>query len=287
MLADLHVHTTASDGMDSPREVVARAASLGLGALAIADHDTVDGIEPAMEEGKRRRIDVLAAVELGTEHGGREVHMLGYLVDVRSGEFLERLAFFRGARLERAVRMVDKLRNLGFPITYERVAGLAGFGTVGRVHIARAMIETGGVKSVEEAFNLYIGEGRPGYEPRTKCTPAEAVRIIRGAGGVPVLAHPGLSGAGELIPDLITVGLQGVEVYHPGHSQELSRYYLELSRRYGILATGGSDYHGEDSKKHNRLGAFTVHYRVVEEIKELSRGNRGKALKGFGKYSGL
>ncbi|MFZ5652414.1 MAG: PHP domain-containing protein [Bacillota bacterium] len=276
MLADLHVHTTASDGTDSPEEVVARAASFGLGALAIADHDTVDGVEPAINEGRRRRLDVIPAIELGTDCEGREVHMLGYLVNIRCEEMLGRLAFFRSARMDRAARMVDRLQRLGFPVTYRRVTEIAGFGTVGRVHIARAMIETGIVKSVEEAFNLYIGEGRPGYEPRAKCTPAEAVRIIRDAGGVPVLAHPGLSSAGELIPGLIPEGLQGVEVYHPGHSQELSRYYLDLTRRYGLVATGGSDYHGEESKKHNRLGAFTVHCRVVDLIKELARKNREK-----------
>ncbi|MFZ5647035.1 MAG: PHP domain-containing protein [Bacillota bacterium] len=279
MLADLHVHTTASDGTDSPEEVVGRAVSLGLGALAIADHDTVDGVEPALDEGRRKRLDVLPAVELGTEYGGREVHMLGYLVDIRSGELLDRLAFFRSGRQDRAVRMVDKLRKLGFPVTYQRVAEIAGYGSVGRVHIARAMIETGIVKSVDEAFELYIGEGKPGYEPRTKCTPSEAVRIIRDAGGVPVLAHPGLSRAGELIPDLLSQGLQGVEVYHPGHNQGLSQYYLQLCRRYGLVATGGSDYHGVESKKHNCLGAFTVHCRVVEEIRELARKNREKMVK--------
>lgn len=274
MLADLHVHTTASDGADRPEEVVARAASLGLGALAIADHDTVDGVLPALEEGRHRGLEVLPAIELGTEYSGREVHMLGYLVDIYSGDLLERLAFFRSARLERAVRMVDKLREIGFPVTYRRVTEIAGYGSVGRVHIARAMIETGLIKTVEEAFNLYIGEGRPGYEPRTKCTPAEAVKIIRDAGGVAVLAHPGLSNAGELIPGLMEEGLQGVEVYHPGHSQGLIQYYLEQCRRYGLVATGGSDYHGVENRKHNCLGSFTVHCSVVEKIKELACKNR-------------
>ncbi len=274
MLADLHVHTTASDGSESPGQVVARAASLGLGALAIADHDTLEGIQPALEEGRRNRIIVLPAIELGTVYRDREVHMLGYLIDVNCEILLDHLVTFRKGRLERAEKMVGRLCRLGFPITYSRVKEIAGYGSVGRVHIARALMETGMVKSVEEAFNLYIGEGKPGYEPRLKCTPAEAVRLIRLAGGVAVLAHPGLSQAGELVPLLIPEGLQGVEVYHPVHSPLMIQHYLGVCRDYRLVATGGSDYHGMDSNKHNSLGSHTVGYRVVQELMDIARLNR-------------
>ncbi|MFZ5631819.1 MAG: PHP domain-containing protein [Bacillota bacterium] len=270
MLADLHVHTTASDGTDSPEEVVVRAVSAGLGALAIADHDTLDGILPAMEEGQRRGLEVLPAIELGTEFNGQEIHLLGYLIDVACTDFQAELAYFRRTRRERVTRMIGRLNKLGFPITLERVLEIAGPGSVGRPHIARAMVETGRVQSVEEAFNFYIGEGKPGFMPRFKYTPARAVRLVRLAGGVAVLAHPGLAQADDLIQSLIPEGLQGVEVYHPGHTPEAIEHYRRLCEQYGLVATGGSDYHGAESQKHNRLGACTVPCRVVEQIKALA-----------------
>lgn len=273
MQADLHVHTTASDGTDSPEEVVARAAAMGLGALAIADHDTLEGIHPAMEEGRRRNLEVLPAIELGTDHRGREIHILGYMIDVSNDHLLSQLAFFRKTRSERVIRMVDRLNKLGFPITLERVLEMAGCGSVGRPHIARALVEKGFAKSLEEAFDRFIAEGRPGFEPRSKCTPAQAVHIIRLAGGVAVLAHPGLGQDDDLIPALIPEGLQGIEAYHPGHSPEASRYYLKICERHGLVATGGSDYHGENYKL-NRLGACTVPCRVVDQIKSLAWENR-------------
>ncbi len=279
MQADLHVHTTASDGTDSPGEVVARAALMGLGALAIADHDTLEGINAAVEEGRRRSLEVLPAIELGTGHRGREIHILGYMIDVDDEHLLSQLAFFRKARSERVIRMVDRLNKLGFPITLERVQEMAGYGSVGRPHIARAMVDQGFVGSVEEAFDRFIAEGRPGFEPRNKCTPAQAVHIIRRAGGVPVLAHPGLGQDDDLIPVLIPEGLQGIEAYHPGHFPEACRRYLDICGRYGLVATGGSDYHGMDSKN-NRLGACTVPLGVVDRIKILAQENRKKAAGG-------
>lgn len=274
MQADLHVHTTASDGTESPEEVVARAAAIGLGALGIADHDTLDGIQPAIDQGRSLGLEVLPAVELGTEYRGIEIHMLGYMIDINSRDLLDELAFFRQTRMERVTRMIGRLNRLGFSITLNRVLEIAGHGSVGRPHIARAMVESGLVESVEGAFERYIGEGRPGFEPRFKYTPAQAIRIIRLAGGVPVLAHPGLAEADYLIPALIPEGLQGIEVYHPSQTPQVSSHYLDLCRRCGLLATGGSDYHGPESKKQNRLGSVTVPYGVVDQIKSLARKNR-------------
>lgn len=271
MLADLHVHTTASDGTDSPSRVVSMSAELGLAALAIADHDTLEGVEEAVLAGRRYGVEVLPAIELGTELGGREIHILGYLVDLHDEDFLARLAFFRSARRERAVKMVKKLEMLGFPVTYERVLEIAGGGSVGRPHVARALVEAGVVESREEAFNLYIGNGKPAYEPRFKLSPVEAVRMIRKAGGVAVFAHPGMAGCDAIIPSLVEEGLQGLEVYHPGHDTPVSRHYLKICRQHRLLATGGSDYHGSDHREHSLMGVVTVSYQVVLDLKRLAR----------------
>jgi len=269
MLADLHVHTTASDGTDSPATVVARAAEIGLTALAVADHDTLEGIREAESAGARYGVEVLPAIELGTELGGKEIHILGYLLDPNDLVLQEHLASFRRSRRQRAESMVEKLRHMGFGITNNRVLEIAGSGSVGRPHIARALAETGAVSSVGEAFEKYIGYGKPAYESRVKYLPSEAVRLIRRSGGVAVFAHPGMAGCDALIPALVDAGLQGLEVYHPGHYPATSDHYRRLCRQYNLLATGGSDYHGSSHQEHKKLGAATVDYRVVREMKRL------------------
>jgi Predicted metal-dependent phosphoesterases (PHP family) len=225
LIADLHVHTTASDGSDAPESVVSKAAALGLAAVAIADHDTLEGIGEAMQAGIRYGVEVLPAVELGTQLGDKEIHMLGYLVDTDNRELLDHLSLFRRYRLQRAVRMVERLRRMGIDLKYERVLEIAGSGSVGRPHIARALLEAGVVASMGQAFEKYIGAGKPAFEPRHKCSPSQAVRIIRKSGGVAVFAHPGLAGCDQIIPSLAEEGLQGLEVYHPGPRQ---RGYLSL-----------------------------------------------------------
>ncbi len=269
MIADLHVHTTASDGSDTPETVVFKAAAIGLAALAIADHDTLEGVGEAIHAGDRYGVEVLPAIELGTELGDKEIHILGYLVNTDSRELLDRLSFFRDSRLKRAVSIVEKLQRMGFDLNYERVLEIAGSGSVGRPHIARALLEAGAVESMAQAFEKYIGNGKPAFEPRYKCSPSEAVRIIRKAGGVAVFAHPGIAGCDKIIPSLAEEGLQGLEVYHPGHDRAVSYHYERICRQYGLLATGGSDYHGSYHREHNKLGEATVDYEVVRELKKL------------------
>lgn len=278
MPADLHIHTTASDGKESPAEVVARAKSLGLKAIAITDHDTLEGVKPAFAAGRLHKIEVLPGVELGSEHQGEEVHILGYLLELHNQAFLERLAFFRNTRVDRMERMVEKIQQFGFPVDMERVMTIAGSGSVGRPHLAAALVEVGAVETIAEAFEKYIGAGCPAYVPRHKLNPVEAVRLIRAAGGVPVLAHPGLNNASRLIGELIEAGLAGLEAYHPAHSREQASYYHRLAGEYGLIVTGGSDYHGPGHKEGCRLGAETVPYSAVEELKkaasrQLAEGN--------------
>jgi predicted metal-dependent phosphoesterase TrpH len=273
MLADLHVHTTASDGTDSPEEVVAKAAEAGLAALAVADHDTLGGVREAERAGARHGVEVLPAIELSTELGDREIHILGYLLDPDDKVLQGHLEFFRQSRRQRAAKMVEKLRRMGFDINYKNILEIAGDGSVGRPHIARALIDAGVVASLEEAFEKYIGSGRPAFEPRFKYSPLEAVRIIRNSGGIAVFAHPGMAGCDLLIPGLAEAGLQGLEVYHPAHNTAASDHYRRLCRQYNLLATGGSDYHGSSHREHKQLGSAVVDYQVVREMKNIARGS--------------
>ncbi|WP_018086437.1 PHP domain-containing protein [Desulfurispora thermophila] len=269
MQADLHVHTSASDGTDSPQQVVARAAELGLRALAITDHDTVQGIEPALLAAREYGIEVIPGIELGTEISGREVHLLGYFINYRQEFFLEQLADFQQRRLTRVRKMTQRLNQLGFPVTMDRVLEIAGSGSVGRPHLARALLESGAVGSVEEAFEKWLGQDRPAYVPRFKYTPEEGVRLLRRAGGVPVFAHPALAGVDELIPRLVEEGLMGLEVYYPAHDANDVQRYLAFCRRYNLLATGGSDYHGALHREHNELGSATVDIQVVRAMEKM------------------
>lgn len=277
MLADLHVHTTASDGTDSPEKVVSLSASIGLGAVAICDHDTLEGTQPAVDEAQKHpHLEILPAIELSAEINGREVHVLGYMIDPLNEEFLYELSLFRHNRQERMIKMITRLNQLGIPVDRDRIIEIAGSGSIGRPHIARAMVETGMVYSVEDAFNYYIGDGRPGFVPKYKCTPAKAVHLISMAKGVAVLAHPGLSDGTDRMPSLInslkTEGLQGIEVYHPSHTPDVSQYYNHICNEYDLVATGGSDYHG--MKNQNQLGSVNVSLDVVDHILDLARRNR-------------
>ncbi|MGQ9558217.1 MAG: PHP domain-containing protein [Desulfurispora sp.] len=270
MQADLHVHTTASDGTDTPQQVVARAAQLGLGAVAITDHDTVEGIEPALRAARDYGIQVVPGIELGTEISGREVHLLGYFIDYRQPYFLEQLADFQQRRLIRVRKMARRLNELGFSVTMDRVLEIAGGGAVGRPHLARALLELGAVNSVEEAFEKWLAQGRPAYVPRFKYTPGEGVRLLRRAGGVPVMAHPVLAGLDELIPELVQEGLLGLEVYYPAHDAGDVQRYLAYCRRYNLLATGGSDYHGALHRENNALGSAGVDMQVLRTMEQLA-----------------
>ncbi|HOV78681.1 MAG TPA: PHP domain-containing protein [Bacillota bacterium] len=269
MPVDLHIHTTASDGADNPQEVVTKAVEIGLEAVAITDHDTVEGLAQAFASGQKAGIEIIPGVELGSEFSGREIHLLGYFISAGSHELNEKLELFRITRIKRMEMMIEKLRRYGYAIDLETVINIAGPGTVGRPHLAAAMVRAGIVRSTAEAFEYYIGAGRPAYVPRYKIEPAEAVRLIRRADGVPVLAHPGLNDSDEIIAELIGAGLAGLEAYHPAHSNEQVAYFRRIGKEYGLVITGGSDYHGPAHKAGCRLGMETVGYDVVEKLKSM------------------
>jgi predicted metal-dependent phosphoesterase TrpH len=241
---DLHLHTNASDGTFSPSDVVERALALGLSAISITDHDSIDGVGEAISA-SGGRILVVPGVEISADLDGREVHILGYFIDWQEERLRKDLLASAKSRLSRAEEMVERLRGLGIDLGMDDVTAISGGGTVTRLHIALAMKEKGYVRTTEEAFERYIGEGKPAYVERIRLSPKEAISMIRRAGGIPVLAHPGLLKRDEVIPVLIKEGLEGIEAYHSKHSLPTIEHYIALARRLGLLVTGGSDCHGE------------------------------------------
>jgi predicted metal-dependent phosphoesterase TrpH len=240
---DLHSHSTASDGAHAPAAVVETAAQAGLAALALTDHDTLAGVAAAREAGQRLGVRIIAGVELSLMDGEQEVHMLGLhiaRVDALQGE----LEAVRDSRKVRAERIVSKLNALGVPLTAEAVLAEAAGGAVGRPHIARALIAGGWVRDQREAFDRYLGAGRPANVEKQRITIADGIRLIHECGGLAVIAHPGADGRRERVEPLVALGLDGLEVRHPGHSAEDTLRIDALSDYFGLVKSGGSDWHG-------------------------------------------
>lgn len=252
---DLHVHTTASDGTLSPREVVNLALQLGLEALGITDHDSVAGIDEAQAAASSLGLLIIPGLELSIDTEGSEIHLLGYLLDHHYEPLTTTLKVLREERLERVKEMVGILNQMGYPIRLTRVMELAGKGSVGRLHVARCLVEIGAVESVKEAFAKLLGREGPAYVPRYKLPVEGAIELIKSSGGIPILAHPGLLEDDGLVTELCEQGIAGLEVYHPEHTKEQSTCYRELCERKGLLITGGSDYHGPGAKEGAHLGA--------------------------------
>jgi predicted metal-dependent phosphoesterase TrpH len=242
---DLHSHTTASDGSLTPRELVQEAVRRGLRVLGVTDHDSTDGLAPALGEAARHPpLAIVPGIEINCDVEGAEIHILGYYVDYEAAWFQDFCRAQREERRARVHRMAARLGELGMSIDPGEIFALVQEGSAGRPHVAQAMMRRGYVKSVREAFDKYLAAGKPGHVPRTRFNPEGAVRLIRKAAGVPVFAHPGLSDRDELIPGLIAAGLMGIECYYREHSPVQTAGYLQLCRQHDLVATGGSDFHG-------------------------------------------
>ena len=266
-IADLHIHTNASDGALAPEFIVKRAIELGLKAIAVTDHDALDGIEPALKCAQGQGIEVIPGVELSATVDGVDLHLLGYYFDWTHEPLREKLESFRKVREERAEHIVKKLNQLGIRIRIEKVKEIAGEGSIGRPHIAEVLVQEGVVTSFNEAFSRYLGSKGPAYVPKFKISPEAGIEMIRSAGGIAVFAHPGTVRRDGLLPNFVAEGLQGVEVIHPDHNATTTQHYFNLAQKHGLLPTGGSDFHGPHTNM-TGLGEFTIPYRWVEKLKE-------------------
>jgi 3',5'-nucleoside bisphosphate phosphatase len=246
---DLHAHSNRSDGTFTPTELVRLAAARELDVVALTDHDTTDGLGEASAEGPRSGVEVVPGVEFSAEFDHASVHVLCYWMDVEDEHLQAELRRLREDRYRRGELMVERLRELGVPIEFERVREIAGRATIVRPHVAQAMVESGVVETEKEAFERYIGDGRPGHVAKHALDPVDAVALIRAAGGVCVLAHPGMWGDQSSIPETLIArmadaGMRGLEVEHPDHTPEARDHYGRLAAELGLVATGGSDCHG-------------------------------------------
>ncbi|HEU4962853.1 MAG TPA: PHP domain-containing protein [Bacilli bacterium] len=269
-IADLHAHTTASDGTFTPRELVELAKKNGLAAVAVSDHDTTGGLQEAQLAGVELGVEVVPGIELSTEFEGKEVHVLGYYYDPNNQALRDLTQQMRDDRLTRMDNMIVKLQQADLDITRDEVVAEAKGGAVGRPHIARVLVRKGYATDIPDSFNKYLGAGKVGYVERMKITPEQAVSLILEAGGVPVVAHPGLFGKDYLFDTLVPLGLVGLEAFHPDHDADKRKHYEALAEHHGLIATGGSDFHGGGAEHRGDLGSVHVPLETVRQLQAKS-----------------
>ena len=265
---DMHVHTTASDGQLSPTEVVDYALSKGLCGVAITDHDTIMGLEDAIAYGKLKGVIIIPGIELSTEFEDEEIHILGYQIDYSNKELLDILKILRDERSHRAIKIIDLLQGLNLDVSFKEVQEIAQEGVIGRPHIAKLMVDKGYVETIHEAFDKYLNKGCPAYVPRYKLSPFEAVDLLKRAGGITVMAHPGLVQRLNLVDDLIKHGIDGIEAYHPDHDSEQNKKFQEMASRHHLLITAGSDFHHPPMalEKRSDLGDVKISLGDIKEF---------------------
>lgn len=279
--ADLHTHTSASDGTLTPDAHVRWAAATGIAALGITDHDTILGWGEAVAAGKELGVEIVPGCELSTEVEATEVHILAYYFDPAEPEMASLLERMRGGRRARAAESVAKLHKLGHTgVSLERVLELGGE-SVGRPHVAAVLVEQGVVRTVKDAFDRFLARGRPAYVPRPKLTPDEAITAVKRAGGVPVIAHPGLIRDDKWVRAFIAAGAMGIEAYHSDHSSDQQQFYARWAIDAGLICTGGTDSHGPKGTRTVLPGTVNVSMEVVAKLKAASRGFQEGRLAAF------
>lgn len=264
--ADLHTHTNYSDGALSPTELLNLAKKKNLSVLAVTDHDSVEGIDEAIEAGKKLGIEVVPGLEISTDVDGDEIHLLGYFINHKDRELKSYLKFFRNERNERAKRIIKKLKKMGVEINIEEVKEVAKSSPICRPHIAQVLLKKKIVKSYLMAFQKYIGDYAPATEKKIYVSPQSAIKIINDAGGIAILAHPGKMKE-KVLTKLIEFGIDGIEVIHPSHKKNQQKFYKGIVQQYCLLGTGGSDFHGGLRNDEKNFGSFYIPLRNFEQIK--------------------
>lgn len=269
MASDLHMHTTYSDGRLTPEELVAAAKDAGLRYMAITDHDTVGGIGHLYETGMYpcKSIRIIPGIEFSAHHPLREIHILGYNIDIFYGPLVDKLNDITEARWTRFSEMVAKLQQLGYDVSETEVLTLAGSSkSISRSHIGRVLVKKGYFPSIREAFDALLAKGQPAYVPHYRLEVREIVDLVKAAGGTPVLAHPKLVGDDALVERICQSGIEGLECFYPRHNEEDTQRYLAMADRYGLLVSGGSDYHGFPTRYPTELGVFTIEDQWAEKF---------------------
>ncbi len=274
--ADLHLHTQFSDGTFTPEELVERAHKLEFAAIALTDHDTVEGCARAAAACAAVGIDFIPGSELTAEHADTEVHIIGYLLDTENKTLLEKISVFQAQRQNRIYEMCAALNQAGIPLKAEAVFALANCKSPGRPHVARTLVKEKLIGNLDEAFEKYLKKGRVAWVPKTKMSALESIALIHQAGGVAVMAHPGLNRSDEIIPALVEAGLDGIECFHTKHSTVMAERYLMIAEKHGLLVTGGSDCHGF-SKIKPLIGTVKLPYEHVEKLKAKAAERNAKS----------
>lgn len=267
--ADLHIHTTASDGRWTVTELLNRAALKGMSALAITDHDTVDSLAALANLKQSFPVEIIPGIEFNTDADLLEVHILGYFIDILNSTLQKKLGDLRKARTERVKEMVMKLTKLGYALEFADIQAQAGGSkALGRPHVAAALVAKGYFAMADRALYKLISKGGPAYIPHYKLSPRQAIETVLAAGGIPVMAHPGLTGDDNYIKTLIAYGIMGLEVYHPQHDKAMTNHYNQLAHNHQLIVTGGSDFHGIPGRFPEDLGEFSIPYHFVQQLNE-------------------
>src|SRR5450432_3288793 len=279
MFADLHLHTFFSDGTFSPEELAGHGARLGFAAMALTDHDSVEGCARMTVACDAAGIEFIPGTELTAEIDDIELHLLGYFLDTQNNKLLTEIAKFQTVRQNRIHEMVARINELGVPLEAGSVFALANCKSPGRPHVARAMVKAGLVKNLDEAFERFLKKGRPAWVPKSKISALEAIELIHQAGGLAVMAHPGLNRTDEIIPDLVDAGMDGIECFHTKHSTAMAERYLEIAEKHHLLVTGGSDCHGF-SKVKPLISTVKLPYDHVQKMKDKLAERKAKTTNG-------